>query len=145
VTEIKNLFAHLIALEPDKARLWTLLDTKQRKDLIEANKTSEQLFIDELLDKGFKSFISELKRYSKQDFWSSVLKREDGVYIKTGEIYELFKAYCENNKYRHFTKNSFFQRGPSYDKYHEVFGEDIREGENKICYKRVFIDLEEGN
>jgi hypothetical protein len=141
--EIKNLYSHLLAREVDVKTIQRLVSTKQRDELINLGKTTEKLFIDDIIKHG----IYEVLKLCKKNYNKLIVDlihyfsegQYKGYWIKFSDFYDIYldyhRYYLKNPKLPIGTK-SFYSRVITYKPSKQIIGNKTRirvDDEPQLC------------
>ncbi|MHA1381191.1 MAG: DUF5906 domain-containing protein [Candidatus Helarchaeota archaeon] len=99
--EIKSLYAYLIALNVERVEVQQLINTKERRNLINLGKTSEKIFIDEILENGLYGVLKLVEKNYNNIILDLIKNIDSGInkgnWISSTDFYNLFFKY--HNEY----------------------------------------------
>ncbi len=127
--EIKSMYKYLISLELDRVELQLTLNTKHKQELERINYSSEQDFFEELTELGLESFVHTYIRKGFAFFWdNNIVYKESGenqgYWIKTSGLYELYKTYTRETNLKTLGKTHFFKRLHTIPEFNDFFREN---------------------
>jgi len=128
-SELKQFYNYLLSVEITRSKIQIPLDNDSKSELINMNKTSEHIFIDDIIEFGFSQTIHENIMINADQFEKdfifykhSIDEEIEGNYIKINDLYKLYVKFCESNEYRKkLTKRIFIKRLSTYKPFIEIF------------------------
>lgn len=125
--EIKNFYCYIMAKEVKRIDVQQLVNTIERTELININKSSEKVFIDDIIESGLDYIISQPSIFikNKGEFIFNIdTDVNNGYWISINDLYSLYCSYCNNNSFsRKISKKIFLKKLLNYNNYYKVFEE----------------------
>lgn len=127
--EIKNMYSHLIARKVSVKSIQRIVNTQQREELINLGKTTEKLFIDDIIKYG----MYEVLKLCKRDYSGAIVDlihhfpsgQYMGYWVKFSDFYDIYldyhRYYLKNPKLPIGTK-SFYSRLIKYKPSKQIIG-----------------------
>jgi len=111
--ELKNMYSYLLALDIQRNEIEVPMWTIQKEELININKSSEKLFIDEIIETQLDYNI-----LSKNIFKHS----DNKYYIPIKHFYDSYIKFCKEEGYKNnLSKNVFIKKLSNYKPYNKYF------------------------
>lgn len=132
--ELQNLYAYLKGLNVKRIDVMQTLNTKLKDEVIKTNETSENLFINEFYENNLQYMVNEYYPKDLPIFYNNALHiKGTELYILSKEIYNIYVGYVKENGLRKLSKEQFFGRLKTNEKFNEIFTSNIRIKENNIA------------
>jgi len=129
--EIINIYKHLIARKVTRSRIQIPLNNELKKEMININKSSEIIFIDEIIELGIIDFVKNNIKFNPNLFLNSfIIDRSKeklfnkGYWISNKDFYKLYFEFCQNNNYKFkLSNNILMKRLYNYQPFNDLFSD----------------------
>lgn len=141
--ELKNFYQNLISLDVQKKELLINLPTLKKEELIKLNYTSEQEFINEIIEIGLDNMFKEYSNHKDISKCLIFIDKENsvnyGYWIRTSLFYQLYNDYCRVSNMKPLQKFNFFRRIYDFDEFNKYFDGNVFISHNGTKFRAIKI------
>ena len=125
--ELKSFYSYLTAVEVDRLDIQINMMNELKENIIDLNKNSESVFIDEIEEEGIFTFIKENVSNNYQGYINKIIiTRDEGIFIKVSDFYNLYTIFCQVNKFKmQLSKRMFGVKISDNENYFNIFDDKI--------------------